>query len=195
MAYLPDTIAEAAAGRDVRAAFLVELRFRSQTMRLWEGYGDLDAGGSTWKGARGLGQIEGLAQAVNGDAPQATLSLSGVAPENQAIEQGDPAEYVNRTVIVHLQFFKLDWSTLDSPLAVWAGTMQTVQESYGWDDSAKAWISIIGIACESRFVKRGRPPASFYSPPDQALHFPDTVDKGLDAIAQMQNFVIRWPDL
>ena len=193
MGYFDDTIAAALAGRKVQAAFLVEFRFVSATMRLWNGNGDLSAGGHTWKGLRGLGQIDGLEQAINGQAPQATFSISGVSTQTQGEEQGDPLDYVNQPDIVYLQFFNPDWSTLDSPYAIWGGTMQTLQESFAWDDSKKAWVSTIGVTAESWFVGRGRPPFSYYSDRDQQHRF--SGDLGLEYMAAMQNYTVRWPSI
>lgn len=191
MGYFPDTIAEALAGRVVLAAYLVEMQFVSGTMRLWNGTGDLPSGGQTWKGMRGLGQISGLEQAVNGNAPQATFALSGVSSAFQSEEQGDPSDYVNQPILVYLQFFNRDFSPLDSPYAIWGGTMQTFQETYGWDDSQKNWVSTIGLTAESWFVGRGRPPYSYYSDRDQQLRHPG--DIGLEYMASMQNYTTRWP--
>ncbi len=190
MGYFNETIAAALDGRRVQAAYLVEFQFVSATWRVWNGNGDLPTDGKTFKGLRGLGQIDGLEQAVNGNAPQATFSLSGVSTQVQAEEQGDPADYVNQPVIVYLQFFNEDWSLLDTPYAIWGGRMQTFQESYGWDESQKAYISTVGITAESWFVGRGRPPYGSYSDQDQQLRFPG--DKGCDFMAPMQNYTIRW---
>lgn len=188
----PATVSAALEGRGVKADLLVEFQFQSVFMLLWNGHGDLTTNdGKTWKGLRGLGQVEGLDVAVNGNAPPAVFSISGVDPRALAEEQGDPADYVNQPVIVYLQCFDDDWKPLDDPCAIWGGTMQVLQESYGWDDSRQASISTIGVTAESWFVGRGRPPYSFYSRQDQAGR--SSGDKGLDYMASLQNYTVRWP--
>lgn len=191
MSYFPNTIAAVLSGNGVKAAFLVEFQFVSGTMGVWNGNGEMSSGGRTFKGLRSLGQIDGLEQAVNGNAPQATFTLSGVDSTALAEEQGDPFDYVNRPVVVYLQFFNDDWTTLDSPYAIWGGTMQTFQETYAWDESAKGWISSIGVTAESWFVGRGRPSYSYYSDRDQQGRFAG--DLALQYMAPMQNYTVRWP--
>lgn len=191
MSYFPDTISAALAGKSVRAAYLVEFQFVSGTIRVWNGNGRLSAGGFTWDGLRGMGQIDGLEQAINGSAPQATFTLSGVDPNVLSKEQGDPFDYINRPVLVYLQFFNEDWTLLDSPYAIGGWTMQVVQETYGWNETLKAWESLIGITAESWFAGRGRPPFGFYSDRDQQLRFAG--DLGCQYMATMQNYTVRWP--
>jgi hypothetical protein len=191
--YFPDTIAEALAGRMVCMAYLVRFQFVSQTMQVWNGNGRRKFGGTFWDGLRGIGNIEGLEQAVNGNAPQAIFTLSGVSLDLQTEEEGDPFDYVNQPVNVFIQFFTTDgrWTPLDSPRAVWGGTMQTFQESTAWDEGKKQWVDTIGVTAESWFAGRGRPPYSYYSNSDQALRFPG--DRGLEIMSALQNYTVRWP--
>ena len=193
MSLFPNVIAASLSGRSVKAAYLVEFLFRSGPQRLWNGNGDLSAGARVWKGLRGLGQISGLEAALNANAPQAVFSVSGVSSGFRSKDGGDPFDYINRPIIVYVQFFKDDWSTLDDPYAISGWVMQTVHEGYAWDDSVKAWVSTVGIAAESWFFGRGRPPFSFWSDRDQQARYPG--DKGLEYMSALQNYVTRWPDL
>lgn len=184
----PETIRS----KSVQAGLLVKFSFISGAMGLWNGNGELTTNdGQVWKGLRGLGSVSGLEQAINSSAPQAVFSVSGVGTDWQREEQGDPFDYVNQPVNVYLQFFSANWTPLDAPCAIWGGTMQTLQDSFGWDDSKKAWVSTIGVTAESWFSGRGRPPFSFYSSRDQKGRFPG--DRGCEYMAQMQNHIDRWP--
>jgi len=189
-----ETVAASLTGAKIRAAFLVEMQFVSQAMRLSNRNADLKTNdGRIWRGLRGLGSISGLERAVAGTAPQAVFSLSGVAQNVQAEEQGDPSDYVNQPIGVSIQFFTEDWGLLDAPYAIWGGTMQTVQDTFAWNGGSKAWTSICSLTAESWFIGRSRPPYAFYSHNDQQLRFPG--DLGLQFMAMLQNMVTRWPNI
>lgn len=189
-----ETVEASLSGAKIKAAFLVEMQFSSETMRLSNRNADLKTLDSrVWRGLRGLGAISGLERAVAGTAPQAIFSLSGVAQDVQAEEQGDPSDYVNQPIGVSIQFFRDNWSLLDNPYAIWGGTMQTVQDTFAWDDGNKAWTSVCSLTAESWFIGRSRPPYAFYSHNDQQLRFAG--DLGLQYMSALQNMVTRWPNL
>ena len=79
MSFFPETIAHHLAGRTVQAALLGQFDFASETMRLWNGGGVLEANdGTQWQGLGQWGSVTGLEQAINGQAPEATFTLSGI---------------------------------------------------------------------------------------------------------------------
>lgn len=193
MGFFPGARAEALSGRAVRAAFLVKAEFASETMWLWNGNYPLTSGGATWVGLRNLGSVSGIEQAINGQAPQATFTISGVTSQAETESEADPTEYFNKPITLFFQFFDDNRQPLDAPYALWGGLMQVVQTSDSWDDGQKAWSITMGVAAETLFIGRGRPPYSFYSDSDQRLRYPMRTDLGLTYMQQLQDEEIPVP--
>lgn len=188
MSLFPETIKAHLAGRTVRATYLVKLDFTSAPMYLWNGNGLLETGGIKWEGLGGLGNIDGLEQAVNGEAPEATITLSGIDSETVLkTAQEFETEVRGRKAIVYMQFFQPDDDqVLDNPYPLMAGKMMLPQ--YDITPKEKAVI----ISCESLFNYRSRPNFSMYTDRDQNRRFPG--DRGFEFVASLVNKTVAWPD-
>jgi hypothetical protein len=178
-------------GDIVRAALLVEFRFVSGTVRLWEGSGRLRTrDGNLWDGTAGMGEVSGLGQSVNGSAPSLVLSLSGVDAEFAAKAKGESADYYNRAVVVYLQFFADDWSCLDNPYPITLARMMNLTASKKTDD--KGPVYTVAVTAETPFATRRRPKYGFWTDTDQRQRFPG--DRGLERVAGIDQKNITFPD-
>lgn len=192
MSLFPETIKQSLAGATVRLSYLVFLDFDAEPMRLWTGYGQIVSGGFTWTGVGGLGSISGLEQAVNGEAPETTLILSGVDSDIVRLTRDEfTAKARNKLVRVYVQFHnEIDDTPLtlyDDPYPIWSGRMKTARfelQSEG--------VRRINVAVESLFALRSRPNSSMYTSSDQQQRFAG--DKGFDYVPTLLNKVVTWPD-
>lgn len=203
MSLFPETIRTYLAGGKVQAAHLVSLHFASGSMRLWRGYDVLDTNdGASWSGLGEYGSIAGIEQAVDGRAPEATMTLSGV---NAAIVTTMRDEFElearGRLVQLHVQFFGVDdpddpgnQRCLDNPVPIWAGRMLRPGFTFdrGQDDQPQE--SSISVVVQSIFAQRSRPNHAFYTDSDQRARFPGTPDRGFEFVASLVSKDTTWPD-
>jgi len=196
MGFFPDTIAASLGGARVDAAFLAMFDFTSGPMRLWRGGGLLRTrDGNQWQGLGALGNVTGIEQAVNGEAPEAVFTLSGV--DNEVVKKARDEfkeEVLGRRATVYLQFFGEpdqadpdNQRPLDLPYPLWTGRMLTPTFSFG-DDGERS----IAISAESLFSLRSRPKFGMYTDRDQQRRFPG--DRGFEFVASLVNKVVTWPD-
>jgi hypothetical protein len=201
MSLFPETIARALAGGKVQAATLVLFDFATQPMRLWLGGGTLDANdGTQWQGTGTLGNMTGIEQAVNGTAPQATFTLSGIDATVLRLARDEFADEARgRLVRVYIQFFGVEDAgdpdnqrCLDNPYPVWAGRMLTPSFSFDGGDDKKPAARTVTVSAESIFSLRSRPRWSMYTDSDQQQRYPG--DKGFQFVGSLVDKVVTWPD-
>jgi hypothetical protein len=197
MSLFPDTIAADMAGQRVSACFLVEFNFVTEPVRLWlGGNGELETNdGQIWNGLGQIGALSGVEQAVNGDAPEMTFTLSGVDSQivRLAREEFD-AEAKGRMVYVLIQFFGVDdpedpdnQRPLDLPYPIAAARVLTPEFVYGENGERS-----VTVRCESLFSLRSRPRYAMYTDSDQQRRFPG--DLGFSFVAGLVSKVVTWPD-
>lgn len=192
MSLFPATIEAALGGATVRCSFLMLLDFTTTPMRLWTGAGKLTSGGFDWYGLGNLASISGLEQAVNGDAPETTITLSGIDAEIMAIARDQwEAEAKDREITVYLQFHNAaddrPLTLYDQPYAIWAGRMQVPQFEIDGPHTRR-----ITIRAESLFALRSRPSFSQYTDTDQQARF--SGDLGFEFVPTLFRKVVTWPD-
>lgn len=196
MSLFPETIAAKLAGAKVEGTPLVRFEFASETIRLWLGNGELvTKDGATWQALGQLGAVSGIEQAVNGEAPQATFSLSGVDANIMRLARDEfKAEVFGRRVVVALQFFGVEDAAdpdnqrpLDLPYAIWAG--RCLAPTFTFSPSGERSIA---IAAESLFSLRTRPRHAMYTDRDQQRRFPG--DRGFEFAPTLVSKVVTWPD-
>lgn len=201
MSLFPETIRQYMAGGKVQPATLVSMHFASETWRLWGGYDLLQTkDGSEWKALGHLGSISGIEQAMDGRAPEATMTLSGVTPEIIKLARDDFAtEARNRLVRVWLQFFGVDDEAdpdnqrcLDDPYPIWAGRMLRPGFTFDRGGEAEGDEATVSVTLESIFTARSRPNFALYTDSDQQARFPG--DRGFEYVGSLVNKVLTWPD-
>lgn len=197
MSLFPDTIAAALAGKRVDACLLVWFDFVSEPVRvLIGGNGQLRTNdGEVWNGLGQIGALSGVEQAVNGQAPEMTFTLSGIDSQilRLAREEFD-IEAKGRIVYVLIQFFGVDdpedpdnQRPLDLPFPIAAARVLTPEFVYGENGVRSATMR-----CESLFSLRSRPRYAMYTDSDQQKRFPG--DFGFSFVGTLINKVVAWPD-
>ena len=187
MGFLPQTIAEQAAGRQVLASELVFLDFLDQPMRYWRGAGRLRTNnGAIWEGTNGLGEISGLDQPLGTIAPSASLTLSGVDQRVVVLSRQQSDRVTGRKCQIYLQFFTAAWAPLDNPLPIWAGEMDRLTYDWKGENTYSVTLSV-----EGKWTGRRKSPFGFYTDTDQKRRFPG--DRGLEQVASLVSKTIGWP--
>ena len=201
MSFFPETIARHLAGGKVEAANLVLFDFTTTPMRVWKGGGQLTTNdGHQWMSVGTFGDMSGIEQAVNGQAPEATFTLSGLDEQllGLAIDEFQ-TEVFGRTVQVLLQFFGVDDADdpgnqrcLDLPFPVWSGRLlrPTFPIDAGSADTPASMA--LTVSAESIFSLRSRPRWATYTDGDQQARFDG--DRGFEFVGALQNKVVTWPD-
>ena len=188
------TAAEAAAlaGATVRVADLIEFEFETATKRLWNGNGDLPAGGQIWQGIAGLGTIDGLGEQRGPVAEKATFTLSGVDAEILAAAIAESSEVEGRTVTVYLQLFDDAWQTTGPTIPIWVGLMRPPRISRTLASDGGSAVQSVTIPAENLFVGRSRPPAGRFTDRDQKTRFAGDLfwERAPDLVSKS----ITWPD-
>lgn len=197
MSLFPDTIARALAGSKVQMAPLVKFDFTSEPMGLWRGNGKLRTNDDAqWLGIGALGSMTGIEQAVNGEAPEASFTLSGIDADIMRVARDEfEAEVRGRLARVYIQFFGVEDAEdpdnqrpLDMPYPIWAGRM--LEPTF--DIVADSGERSVKISAESIYSLRSRPRYSMLTDRDQQHRF--TGDKGFQFVAKLLNKVLTWPD-
>lgn len=197
MGLFPETIARGLAGGKVECANLVRFDFASETMRLWRDPGILETrDGAKWQGIGRMGAMTGIEQAVNGEAPVASFTLSGIDADIMRLARDEfEAEVRGRMVRVYIQFFGVDdpddpgnQRCLDLPYPIWGARM--LQPTFAMNrDSGERSVT---ITAESLFSLRSRPRHAMYTDRDQQHRFPG--DKGFEFVGTLNDKVLTWPD-
>jgi len=199
MPLFTNTIRAQAAGQHVIAALFVTFAFKSGTLRVWEGDGPLDRGGFTWRGmghrTDGMGNplqsIDGLEQAINGTAPQLSLTLSGVDATvvQAARKDADADEIEGRDLTVEIGFFDAtspNLVPLDGLMQLGIWTMQKPSFT-----ATGPTLRTIMLPCETLFAQRSRAPFGMLTDRDQQRRFPG--DKALEFVPTMVDRTATWP--
>jgi hypothetical protein len=177
--FFSETVAAALADQTVRLAALLFFDFRSGPVRIWSGYGDLiTQDGNKWKGFGDLGQISGLDQAINGAAPQITLTVSEVTADGMRAATNSWAEARGRQLIFYLQFFQAGGPLLDLPMPISIMTMEQIELNFKGPGQRD-----LVVHAESIFSARGFPIHGWLFPGD----------KGCERIPLLQLHVVTWP--
>ena len=193
MAGFDEAIETQLSGQTVRLSALVEFHFRSGTVRLWPGFGDLVAGGTTWQGIGQLGALSPVSSGPGQAVEEMEFNLSGGAGLLDKFVD-DAEESSGREVNVLLQFFGEDWQTLGDPWNWFWGIMGPLraERAEAGEDATNPQITrVISVTASNAFVNRARPPYSFFSDRDQRARHPG--DNIFLHISKMAHHTVRWP--
>jgi hypothetical protein len=189
-------MAAALSAEVVRAAILVNVQFKNETLYMWSGLGPLAANGQTYIGVGDFGSVSNIPETSNTEAQNVTLTLGGI-----------PATYLGE-VIQNSQIFNLaqvwlacfdeSYDLIPSPMLMYQGlTDQPVLS----DDGESLTVT---LALENVLVDLNRSVERYYTDVDQSsaanlaatltrLNLPlTTIDTGGQYIVGIQNQVLYW---
>lgn len=137
--------------------FLVEMQLTSGTLRLCSLDFDVDWGGNTWTGLRGLGSIDAIEESP-GEVTGLKFTLAGVTEAHIASMLGEPIQ--GRTAIVRIAV--LDKSTNPPGLAVDANVWQGLLDVQRYSEASANLV----VTAENRLVEWDRPRMLRYTDED-----------------------------
>lgn len=189
--FTPEQV-DALAGREVRAAWMAELHFRSQTERVWAGNTILDANGHEWKPTHGAVQIEGLGWRGEATSRQITLRLSGVDSNLLLLARSGTNEADQQPMGLFFQFFDEDWQTVGNPVPIGIWIMQPPKVGRTEIEGIEGAEQSVTLTAENMFYNRSRPAHGRYTAADQArrVGWPDRI---FDFTPSLVNRQFRWP--
>ena len=181
------------AGEVIKVARLIETEWASGTERYWSGeYRLTTADGRVWQPTMGVATGSGLSQALNGEAPEIKVSLSGVDKVFGAKAVGEAKEYFGRRILFYTQFFDEAWQVLDNPVPITWGLMRNIIAKMETTD--QGMLHTVTLTAESPWAGRARAPMGFYTDRDQkTLHPTPTPDRMCQRTAGLEARLIIFP--
>lgn len=188
-------------GAVVRAAHVATFDFRTEPMRLWPGFGDLDLSGLRFQGIGKMGTISPIVAGPGGAAEEVTATLFGDEELLEDIE-GDATASIGRELTIGLQFFDLrqtdasgnwvEWQPLGPLLTMFVGRMGPLtitRQPPGDGSSATRTVSVSAL---NILLNRARPAFQFFSDRDQKSRT-DGTDNMFLRVSQYSEGTARWP--
>lgn len=181
---LPEVVQALSNGQAIAVATLFRFEFVSRTMRFWDGVRTLTAGDQQWEGSGSVISVSGMEHARNMKASAVTFTMSGADDDLVSFASGNQQEVVNRPCAVFIQFMSKEFVTLDEPIAIWSGNMDTMSFSVGGDNQQ------IQLTAESLFVSRVKAPHAYMTDTDQQARWPG--DRAAEFMPLLRNKTVTW---
>lgn len=180
---------------EVRLDMLVEFRFASETMRVWNGNTALEAGGNRYEPMYGYGSIDGIGMSSTTAAQSVSFQLSGLPDATlnflaMALDAVD--EVVQRIVVVSIQLFDTEWQPLGNPAPIWWGFMDPPRISRSEMQGVDGAIQSISMTAENAFFNRSRPAYGRYTDRDQQAR--SNGDKFFQFVGSLLFKSFKYPD-
>lgn len=166
----------------VRPVVLVVAYFDSETIRFWNGIGDLDYAGDTYTGAGSLLKISDIVETQKLEARGASFELSGIPSELIAVALAE--EYQDRTITQ--TFAPLDTAgvPIADPYTFFEGKADVMSIEEGQTSAS------IRLTAESDLIALSRPNERRRTPEDQKLVY--STDTFFDQVSSLQSKDIVW---
>jgi len=164
-----------------RPIFLAELRFASETVRLWTGYGSLSYDGQTWLGAGDLGAIQPIEETTALEAKGMSFTLNGLSAENIALVLTE--KYQGREVYLYFGFMD-GAGAVSGVVGPWVYLMDKAKIEEGPQTSA------VTLLTENRLKIFDKASNRTTAAADQAIEYP--ADLGYEFLAGLQDKEIVW---
>jgi hypothetical protein len=195
MAFFTAEQIAAMSGNVVRCDVLVEMAFRSETIRVWNGNTELTAGSKKWLPMYGYGAIDGLSMPTGAVSESISLQLNGL-PDQAAdflrVAIDETPEVDQQIVTVYLQLFDEGWQPFGVPAPIWWGYMQPPRISRTQIQGFEGPVQTITLTAENAFFGRARPPYGRYTDRDQQNRSPGDAFFQFTASLVYKSF--RYPD-
>ena len=166
----------------VRPILLLQCKFDSGDLNLWNGIGTLTVSSVDYVGAGTLLSIGEIAESSELQANGITVTLSGIT--DPLLSKARDEDYQGRELIVKLGAMDAANAVIADPVTVFSGFMDTMAIN---DASETATIQ---VNVENRLIEFERTRVRRYTAEDQKIDYPN--DKGLEFVAEMAEKEIVW---
>jgi hypothetical protein len=157
----------------------VELQFDSGTVRIWNGYGDLDILGGTYTGGGNLLGISQIEESAEIGAKGVSMALSGISSTILSYALNENYQY--RIVNIYVGSIS---AGVASAYKAFSGRMDVMTIEEAGDTCS------ITLTAESRLIDLERPRVRRWTSEDQKALYPG--DLGFDFINSLQEAEIKW---
>ena len=200
---LPSSIQAELTKEVVYPFFAVELYFKSETVRLWTGYGELLLDGNTYLGAGTLLNISNVEETTEIEAKGASITMSGIPSTFLSLALSEPYQGRLCKIYLGMSIPKASLITQASQeittqdlfeLSLQTGETNLVEIFSGELDQMniveEAESCTISVTAENVLIKLERPTVRRFTDQDQKSRYPS--DRGLEFIASLQDKEIFW---
>jgi|TARA_Y100000034_G_C6657441_1_gene288084 hypothetical protein len=169
-------------GAVVRPILLAELAFTSETIRVWNGIGDITVSSDVFTGIGTLGTVSPIIETATVKATGVDFALSGIPSGLLSIALTE--DYQERLATLWLGFMDTSDNSFIDRLQIYKGRMDvmTIEE--------EGETSTISLSTESILVGLERPRERRYTDQDQKSQFP--ADKGFEFVTSLQEKDVPW---
>jgi hypothetical protein len=166
----------------VYPARLVQLTFKSQTVYVWTGPGNLVWDGHTFLGVGTLGSIGTINEGVEVTADGTTVTLSGIDPVllGECLTDIQPGATAN----IWFALVTPQCTVIGTPYLQFSGCVDVPTVTPGTDTIS------ISLTLESRMLDLARPTCRRYTSADQRLYYPN--DSAFGWVEQLNDQALIW---
>lgn len=176
---------------DVACTILCQMDFRTNPQRWWLGYGDLEAGGQSYRGTGDVIKISAMSITYGMSAGMVRFSIPNASPEMVARCDDQADEVNNRVCRIYYQLFRTiergddhAGRLIGDPLAIFTGRMRDMRST------STAYGREIELEAYGRLSRQGRAPYGRWTDADQRARWPG--DTGLGLLASLKDKAVTW---
>jgi hypothetical protein len=177
-------------------AILVEIRFPSKTVRLWDGAGPMIADGEVWQGGGAFTGLDEIEMAMNGVSAGFQVSLSSVNSEAARIAYDDymAGEVIGTAFIISLQPRDEHHQPVGEARVMFTGVIAdfSVNERTVSDGNTDMIVADIAVEVVNRLDFRNLPSGSVLTHNDQQIEHPG--DRFFERVPELVDKTINWPN-
>lgn len=166
----------------VKPLILVEAFFDSDTLRFWNGIGELTYNSNTYIGSGNLLSISEITETQNVEARGLEFELSGIPSSLLSVALSE--EYQDRNISVHFAPLDATDTVISDPFTFFSGKTDVMEIEEGRE------TSVIKLSAESDIVVLKRANERRRTPEDQKLTYSN--DTFFDQVASLQSLEINW---
>ena len=166
----------------VRPVILIVADFDSETIRFWNGIGDLDYAGDTYTGAGSLLKISEIVETQKLEARGASFELSGIPSELIAVALAE--EYQGRSITQTFAPLDTSGAVIADPFTFFEGKADVMSIEEGKTSAS------IRLTAESDLIALSRPNERRRTAEDQKLVY--ATDTFFDQVPALQSKDIVW---
>lgn len=174
---LDSALAALLSASTLKPIFLFAGYFDSGTLRLWTGYGSLQALGHTWTNTGDFGGVSLVSESTEIRADGVRFVLSGMDPALVSIAEDEP--YQNRKCELYLGALTDAGEVVGDPVLLFRGRMDVIRAVEGSETST------LELTAEHELAILQRPRVRRNTPEDLKLDYPD--DTFFDYVAALQD--------
>lgn len=162
--------------------FLTEFLFDSQTLRFWNGIGNLTWNGNIFTGAATLIGASEISETQDTQAQGIRFTLNGLPTTLVSLALQE--NYTGRVAILYFACLDENNQLVGEPYPIFSGKMDVMEI----EDSGET--ASITLSVESKMLELKKAKVSRFTSEDQKRRYPD--DKGFDFVPSLQDKEIVW---